>query len=150
MKITKLLVTVPCLFLLVAAIPQAKAWDGGYGPSWSGGGGGCGGFGCGSGYFAGQQNAVYDLQNNLQYQPTGSCLPCHSEGYWNNFKQGYDQIWNNHQSQESTQGSSININGNNNYVETNQNQQQNPLQQLARTVCGFINCQNNQEQQGGP
>jgi hypothetical protein len=146
----------PPLIILVAATSvgttQVRGWDG----PWGGYDNGpwqsannqpiCGAF-C-----AGEQDTVYDNDNNLQYQPYGSCLPCHGEGYWNNFKQGYDQIWNNHQSQESTQGSSININGNNNYVNTEQssNQQQNPLQQLARTVCGFINCQNNQEQQGGP
>lgn len=101
---------------------------------------GCGS--CGDGYQAGVSDAVYDVQNNLAYQPYGSCLPCHSQDYWSNFHQGYDHYWNSHQQQESTQGTSININGNNNYVNTAQynNQQQNPLQQIAHLACGFVNC----------
>lgn len=125
----------PLLIILVVAISvgtrEVRGWDGSWGTS----------IGCGA-YCAGQTDAVYDHQNNLGYQPYGSCLPCHSEGYWDNFRQGYDQQWNTYQGQSTDQGSSINIYGNNNYVNTEQysNQQQNPLQQLARTVCGFINC----------
>lgn len=97
------------------------------------------GNGCG-GYCAGQQDAQYDIQNNLQYQPQGQCLPCHSDGYWNNFRQGYDSYWNQHQ--EQSQGSSININNSPGaYVSVNQYQQQNPLQQLAHLACGVLNCQ---------
>lgn len=108
------------------------------------------GGGCGA-YCAGERDAVYDLQNNLQYQPYGSCLPCHSEEYWHNFRQGYDHKWNSYQSQETNQGSSISIYGNNNYVSTIQasSQQQSPLQQLAHTVCGLINCNQPLPQQTG-
>lgn len=129
-----------CILLL----PQnVLAWDGedGYNGQY---GQGYGYGGCG-GYCAGQQDAAYDVQNNLQYQPQGSCLPCHSDDYWNNFKQGYDSYWNQHQ--EQSQGSSININGNNNYVSVNQYAQQNPLQQLAHLACGVLNC--NQQQGSG-
>ena len=125
----------PPLIILVAATSvgttQARGWDGPCGTS----------IGCGA-YCAGQTDAVYDHENKIGYQPYGSCLPCHSQDYWSSFRQGYDQQWNTYQGQSTDQGSSINIYGNNNYVSTNQysNQQQNPLQQLARTVCGFINC----------
>jgi hypothetical protein len=42
-----------------------------------------------------------------------------------NFRHGYDQQYNSYQNQESTQGTSINIYGNNNYVNTNQYSGQN-------------------------
>lgn len=102
---------------------------------------GYGGYSCGA-YCAGEQDASYDHEQGNAYNPVGSCLPCHSQFYWNNFHEGYDKQWQTYQSQDSNQGSSINIYGNNNYVSTNQysNQQQNPLQQLAHTVCGFVNC----------
>jgi hypothetical protein len=95
-----------------------------------------------AGFSDGVSDAVYDHQNNLAYNPIGSCIPCHSEDYWNNFRSGYDDKWNSFQSQDSNQMTKININGNNNYVTTNQesNQQQSPLQQLTHTVCGIINC----------
>ena len=74
----------------------------------------------GEGYYAGQQDAIYDHDNNLAHNPVGQCLPCHSELYWSNFHAGYGHQWNSYQAQESTQGTSINIYGNNNYVNTNQ------------------------------
>ena len=138
----------PLLIILVAATSvgttQVRGWDG----PWGGGGPWqsdqpiCGAF-C-----AGEQDAQYDHINNLEYQPYGSCLPCHSEEYWSNFHEGYDHKWNSYQQQDSSQGASINIYGNNNYVNRDQysNQQQNPLQQLTHTVCGWINC-NQQPQQ---
>ena len=149
MQLTKkLLFAAPVVLVLltagVAQIQSVYAWDGGYGPGGCGWGN-CGNYGgqpvCGA-FCAGEQDAQYDLQNNLQYNPIGQCLPCHSDEYWTNFHEGNDHQWNTYQSQESNQGSSINIYGNNNYVSTNQysNQQQNPLQQLAHTVCGWINC----------
>jgi hypothetical protein len=94
------------------------------------------------GYNAGIADAVYDHQNNLAFNPVGSCIPCHGQDYWNNFRSGYDDKWNSFQSQDSNQMTKININGNNNYVTTNQesNQRQSPLQQLTHTVCGIINC----------
>lgn len=158
---TKYMGAAPVLALLLLAVTgaPAKAWDGPGGCNFS-----CGGpceFSCHNGlsdsqivsqasgvcggYCAGEQDAIFDLQNNMPYQPQGNCLPCHSQDYWDNFHQGYNSYWNSHQQQESTQGSSINIYGNNNYVSTNQysNQQQNPLQQLAHLACGFTNCGGN-------
>ena len=46
------------------------------------------------GFSDGVSDAVYDHQNNLAYNPIGSCIPCHSQDYWNNFHQGYDDKWN--------------------------------------------------------
>src|SRR5262245_4520803 len=45
-------------------------------------------------YNAGIADAVYDHQNNLSYHPSGNCLPCHSQEYWNNFREGYEHQWN--------------------------------------------------------
>lgn len=123
------LIFLPIVGILVVIPGNALACCGDFGYQ--------GGYGCG-GFCAGQQDAQYDISNNLQYQPQGSCLPCHSDDYWNNFHQGYDSYWNQHQ--EQNQGSSINVNGNNNYVSVNQYQTQNPLQQLARAACGILNC----------
>jgi hypothetical protein len=143
---TKLLFATPILSLLIigATSNSVYAWDCGWG-SCGGGGigqsyGGEGGYS--NAFYAGEQDAAYDHDNGYAYNPIGQCLPCHSDEYWNNFHEGYDYQWNTYQSQESNQGSSINIYGNNNYVSTSQysNQQQNPLQQLAHTVCGFVNC----------
>jgi hypothetical protein len=125
-----LLVAVVVAILAILLIPHnAFVW--GWGPG-SGGGGWLGtksfyyhqfGPGAGSyenGYYAGQQDAIYDHDNNLTYNPIGQCLSCHSELYWSGFHHGYDAQWNSYQAQESTQGTSINIYGNNNYVNTNQ------------------------------
>jgi hypothetical protein len=134
---------VPAVLLLLAASNHVYAWGGGCG--WGGCYHGCG-YGCdgiySNAYYAGEQDAIYDHDNGQSYNPIGQCLPCHSDFYWQNFHQGYDHQWQTYQSQESNQGSSINIYGNNNYVSTNQysNQQQNPLQQLSHVVCGFVNC----------
>ena len=149
------------VFLLSVTTHSVSAW----GPGWEGDQGCCSGpsletqsygeqsygvSGCG-GYCAGEKDAAYDVDNHLQYQPQGQCLPCHSDDYWSNFKQGYDSYWNSHQEQQQTQtqGSSVNINGNNNYVSVNQNQnqQQNPLQHLARAACDLLNCNQQQQQQ---
>jgi hypothetical protein len=144
--INQKLMWMPLLIILVAATSvgttHASGWDGSWGTS----------IGCGA-YCAGQQDANYDHQNQLQYQPYGQCLPCHSQGYWNNFREGYDQQWSSYQGQSADQGSSINVYGNNNYVSTaqysNQGQQQNPLQQLTHTICSFVNCDGPQPQEGG-
>jgi hypothetical protein len=140
---TKLFATPVVLLIMGATFPRVYAWD--YGPgNWGGGCEGCSGGQSheGSGYYAGIQDAIYDHDNGYVYNPIGQCIPCHSDEYWTNFHEGYDHQWNTYQSQESNQGSSINIYGNNNYVSTSQysNQQQNPLQQLAHTVCGWVNC----------
>lgn len=122
----------------VGNVSKAFACDDGYGCD-------MGGWqsypGCG-GYCAGEQDAIYDHQNGYAYNPQGQCLPCHSDLYWNDFHEGYDHQWQTYQSQDSNQGSSINIYGNNNYVSTNQysDQHQSPLQQLAHLACGFVNC----------
>jgi hypothetical protein len=87
--------------LILAALPlltaltitnQALAWGGdGYWGHWNEGGSCCVDTGIGSeGYNAGMADAVYDHQNNLVYNPIGNCLPCHSQDYWNNFRQGYE------------------------------------------------------------
>jgi hypothetical protein len=75
----------PPLIILVAATSvgttQVRGWDGPWGTS----------IGCGA-YCAGEQDAEYDHQNQLQYQPYGQCLPCHSQEYWNNFREGYNGV----------------------------------------------------------
>ncbi|HXP48308.1 MAG TPA: hypothetical protein VN922_00045 [Bacteroidia bacterium] len=97
-----------------------------------------------NGWYAGQQDAIYDHDNNLQYNPAGQCLPCHSELYWNGFHEGYDKQWNSYQS--TNQGTSINIYGNGNYVNTDQNSAQSsgsfPIGQ-GPGLCGSFDC-------GGP
>jgi hypothetical protein len=103
-------------------------------------------------YQAGISDAVYDHQQNLAYNPIGSCVPCHSQNYWDNFHQGYDHQWQSYQTQESTQGSSINvINSPNAYVNTNQvsGQQQNPLQQLGHLACNIVNCNSGYQGESG-
>ncbi|MGC2570186.1 MAG: hypothetical protein WA364_01650 [Candidatus Nitrosopolaris sp.] len=94
------------LGLTIANINQAFAWG------WNGGGP------YESAYNAGTADAVYDHQNGLAYNPVGSCLPCHSPQYWNNFHQGYDAQWNTYQEQTIY----VNIHGNGNEVYLNQRQ----------------------------
>jgi hypothetical protein len=131
---------------------SALAW----GPEWGGGGYGYGdqGYGgvgyCGA-YCAGQADGQYDQQNNLPWNPVGQCLPCHSPDYWQNFRQGYDSVYQ-QQEQQSTQGAAINIYGNNygtaSIGQSNtQGQSMNPLQQLGHVVCGLVNCNSNQPTQ---
>jgi hypothetical protein len=118
MQLTKKLLFAPPVVLVlltavsVAQIQSVYAWDGG--------GGGYfypqpGPYS--NGYSAGIADAAYDHDNNLQYNPVGQCLPCHSSLYWNGFRQGYDNQWNTYtsqdQQQKSTQGATINIYGNN-------------------------------------
>lgn len=97
-----------------------------------------------NGWYAGQQDAIYDHDNNLQYNPVGQCLSCHSEIYWKGFHEGYDKQWNSYQS--TNQGTSINIYGNGNYVNTDQNSVQSsgpfPIGQ-GPGLCGSFDC-------GGP
>jgi hypothetical protein len=136
-------------FLLVAlalgisaSATPAWGWVGCCGGGGEGGGGGnwgvwqvgqgcCGsggygyGYGYGQAYYAGQQDAQYDQQNGLAYNPVGSCVPCHSPDYWNNFRQGYDSVYQQqNQEQKSTQGAAINIYGNNNYASIGQSNSQ--------------------------
>jgi hypothetical protein len=133
---------VPIVLLLLAAPDSAWVWGWNYGRS----GGNCGWWdgGCESGnlgggwyhqgayqngHYAGTQDAIYDHENNLVYTDQPSCLSCHSQLYLDGFRHGYDQQWNSYQNQESTQGTSINIYGNDNYVDTNQYSGQNQYQQ---------------------
>jgi hypothetical protein len=88
------------------------------------------GSGYNNGYYAGQQDAIYDHDNNLVYNPYPQC--CHSELYRHMFQEGYDQQWNTYQSQEqnTNQHTNIYVNGNNNYINTaqcsNQGQSKSP------------------------
>jgi len=95
----------------------ANYWD--QGNTWSGGRG----YGPGpytNGYSAGISDAVYDHDNNLQYNPIGQCLSCHSQVYWDGFHQGYDKQWNIYQS--TSQSTNIYINNSPGaYVNTDQN-----------------------------
>jgi len=106
---------VPLAFGLSTATPQkVLAWDGGFlqpGPGVYS-----------NGFYAGQQDAIYDHDNNLVYNPVGSCIPCHSEVYWHAFHQGYDAQWNQYQSQaqNTDQRTNVNTYGNNNYVNVGQ------------------------------
>jgi hypothetical protein len=111
-------VAVPIILLLMGQHAQAYWGDGN---GWIGGESG---YQPGA-YYAGQQDAIYDHDNNLEYNPIEQCVSCHSELYWHAFHQGYDQQWLSYQNQESTQGASINIYGNNNYVNTAQYSGQN-------------------------
>jgi hypothetical protein len=72
-----------------------------------------------SGYSAGVGDVIYDHDNNLQYNPIGQCLSCHSELYWNGFHEGYDKQWNSYNYQLTRE--QVSIYGNNNYVNTDQN-----------------------------
>jgi hypothetical protein len=101
-----------------------------------------------NGYSAGISDAVYDHDNNLAYNPVGQFLSCHSQVYWDGFHHGYDENqpesnqWNSYISQSSTQGTSINIYGNNNYVNTAQNNGQstnpeNPGIGQGQGCCGW-------------
>lgn len=143
---------------MVAALGQAgivKALDG----DWGGPGPSPGAFANDNGYYAGQQDASYDQNNGLAYNPVGNCLPCHSQEYWNNFHQGYDSVYQNQaQNTEQKSTNNIYINGNGNYVSTNteqtsnQNQQQNqgpsgPGFGPSSAPCGF-SCNGGGE--GGP
>jgi hypothetical protein len=131
---------IPILVLLLLGVgvgdKTANAWDGGGGCNWK-----IGPDSYDNGLGAGEQEAIYDHENQISYNPYPQS--CQSDVYQNAFHQGYDQQWNSYQSQESTQGASVNlVNSPGAYVSVDQNseQQQNPLQQLAHTVCGFINC----------
>ena len=109
---------------------QAFAWGLDF-ANWNGGYGGRNGENIGigespgpatydNGVYAGLQDAVYDHQQGYAYNPAGSCLPCHSQIYWSGFQHGYDKQWNSYNEQTTTRRTSINIYGNGNYVNTNQ------------------------------
>jgi hypothetical protein len=63
------------------------------------------GIGSGSGYYAGQQDAQYDRQQGLEYNPVAAC--CHSPDWNDQFSSGYNQEWN--QVQSSSQVANLNI-----------------------------------------
>jgi hypothetical protein len=140
--------------LILAALPllttltitnQALAWGGDcYWGHWNQGGSCCGDPGIGSdGYNAGIADAVCDHENNLVYNPIGNCLPCHSQDYWNNFRQGYEHQWNTYQSTHQTVNNYVTVNGNGNDVNINnrQNSDQSSLneQQPSEGCCGWNN-----------
>jgi len=48
----------------------------------------------GNGYYAGQQDAIYDHDHNLVYNPQPQVNVYHPVGYADQFRQGYDNQWN--------------------------------------------------------
>jgi len=56
----------------------------------------------GNGYYAGQQDAIYDHDHNLVYNPQPQVNVYHPVGYADQFRQGYDNQWNSYQSQTSS------------------------------------------------
>jgi len=99
------------------------------------------------GYNAGLADAVYDHNNNLQYNPVGNCLSCHSQDYWNNFKQGYDTQWKTYQSSQQTVNNYVTVNGDGNDVNINNRQNSDQLshqgldfqQPQTEGCCGWNN-----------
>ena len=74
---------------------------------------------------AGIEDAAYDHNNNLVYNPYPAC--CHSQIYSDDFKRGYDEQWNTYQSQEQQTDQHTNIYINNSpraYVNTQQSSNQ--------------------------
>jgi hypothetical protein len=147
-------------FAAVANANQVFAWGYDLGDgTWNGGGGsgGCEYGRCGeniglgepagpgsydNGFYAGEQDAIYDHNNNIVYNPVGQCYTCHSELYWHGFHEGYNKQYNSYTNTEQTtsQGSSINIYGNNNYVNTNQYSSQsagNILKSIGQGLCNL-------------
>jgi hypothetical protein len=151
--------------LILAALPlltaltttnHALAWGGdGYWGHWNEGGSCCDGdqgnpccrdtqlIGS-DGYNAGIADAVYDHQNNLVYNPIGKCLSCHSQDYWNNFRQGYEHQWNTYLNTHQTVNNYVTVNGNGNDVNINnrQNSDQSSLneqQPQSEGCCGWNN-----------
>ena len=137
----KLVITsaIPILVLLLGVGvggKTANAWDGGGGCNWK-----IGPESYDNGLSAGEQEAIYDHENQIAYNPYPQS--CQSDVYQHAFHEGYSQQWNSYQQQESTQGSSVNVvNSPGATVSVNQesSQLQNPLQQLVHAACGFINC----------
>jgi hypothetical protein len=146
MKYCTILAVIPLLSLTaLTTTNQALAWGGdGYWGHWNEGGSCCDG-GIGSdGYNDGIADAVYDHQNNLLYNPIGKCSPCHSQDYWNNFRQGYEHQWNTYQSTHQTVNNYVTVNGDGNDVNINnrQNSDQSVLneqQPQSEGCCGWNN-----------
>jgi hypothetical protein len=129
----------------VGTTNQVLAWngDGCCGPHWGVGDyqqPGSGPEAYQNGWYAGQQDAIYDHTNNLQYNPQGQCLPCHSELYWNGFHEGYDKQWNNYQS--TSQSTNVYINNSPGaYVNTDQNSGlDSSPPPLGQAFCGSLGC----------
>ena len=135
---------IPLILLLIPH--NAFAWD--FGPWFGGQGFHHWGFnnngyqaGCGA-YCQGQQDAQYDHENNLVYNPTPQC--CHSELYNDDFKRGYDQQWNTYQSQEQQTDQHANIYINNSpgaYVNTAQSSNQGQDQSSGQGPSWTPQCQ---------
>jgi hypothetical protein len=89
-NVSKLALLVPLVLLVAFGLSTATtenvlAWG-----DWGGGFLQPGPGAYSNGFYAGQQDAIYDHDNNLVYNPVGTCIPCHSELYWHAFHQGYD------------------------------------------------------------
>ena len=86
-------------------------------------------YGQSSGFYAGEQDAIYDHDQGLVYNPYPQC--CHSQYYQQAFHEGYDHQWNIYQSQEqqTDQHTNIYVNGNNNYINTAQSSNQGQSQE---------------------
>ena len=144
---------IPIAFLLIGMVatgPKAQAWDGGYGfwgfHHWHH-------FGLGDCCFGnGQSEGLWNqgccnsgLQSDCCNGPSVCGNYCD-----NNYNQcdSCNNLPNNNQQQESTQGSSVNVNNSPAaYVSVNQNQgqTQNQLTQLGHDLCNLINCQSQQD-----
>jgi len=111
--------SIPILvFLLGVGVGDktANAWDGGC--NWK-----IGPDSYDNGLGAGEQEAIYDHENQIAYNPYPQS--CQSDVYQHAFHEGYDRQWNSYQSQESTQGASVNVvNSPGAYVSVNQNSEQ--------------------------
>jgi len=100
------------------------------------------------GYYAGQQDAQYDHAKGNPYNPIAAC--CHPD-YWNSqFHQGYDTQWNTYQSQNTEQKTSVNIYGNDNYVNVGQtNHQRQDQSQGPSPATPVVGCGDNGPCSGG-
>jgi hypothetical protein len=97
---------------------------------------------------AGQQDAIYDHDNGLAYNPVAAC--CHSPDWDNQFENGYSSQWNSYQS--STQTANVNVENSPGAVvnvgqSNEQQQQQGPS--IEPVGCGDYGC-NNPEPGCGP
>ena len=91
------------------------------------------------GYYAGQQDAIYDHDHNLVYNPQPQQVNIyHPAGYDEQFRQGYDNQWNSYQSQSSSvyinnsPGARVNVDQSAGSNEGPQQQQSEPI------GCGFV------------
>jgi hypothetical protein len=102
------------------------------------------GIGATDAFAAGQQDAIYDHDHSLAYNNIAAC--CHSPDWNDQFSSGYNQEWNQYQSQNADQRTNVNIEGNGNTVNVgqtstnNQEQNQGPSQTSGcENQCGGCN-----------